>query len=687
MTEGEQIVQNLGSASRNLQRWLRQQRQTANSSADALSGAWGVELVARTFAAAPQESREILQGVLDLIGEENFPIPPLLRLTTHLDKIWPSDPEFAAHVYAAIYGHDETSRAQMQLGSPIMPLTIGRRDEYHSCQYQLQQHLPNFLRAQPSLATRAVLNVLNQSVMREHVTPYQHEGFTNEELTRAFQFHGRSASYTPDDSHIWDEGLFPDDRTSMMDDLCKFITELATQERLTELGNVLDVWAQCAGTAFLWRRLLRCAAAQPSVFASHLFELCVARPIQIGGETIYELGEFIAAVAPFQSDDKIVALEKSWFELVDASPEGEEKDQRKRLRDRLLMCIPLHRLQTVLARDLHQQIVAAGQASKNTPLATFFSEVEPYDLGKMLEEAGVDLATPDNAQLRQWLDELSTFSTAWQNKRPTEADVEAILPTAKRVVEALPNFPVEESVWKIAKTTGATCAAAMSRGISNAGTEAFAFCRQFLLACAETSALLQRVDIDQTAPVRAWSPSPQTEAAEGLPWLMRLIPDPEMLAAITVLATASTPAVRFNTVSELFRLSEVVSEAFWSLCARIARDERNPSVQLALCRSLSHLPPHAEEKATEVLTELTNHANLDGGDAQLGENLTALAVWWKLERDNSWARSFLSDLLREPIRHAVPIKQAVHQALNFANPRAFSSADIGTRMKAERSLD
>ena len=71
---------------------------------------------------------------------------------------------------------------------------------------------------------------------------------------------------------------------------------------------------------------------------------------------------------------------------------------------------------------------------------------------------------------------------------------------------------------------------------------------------------------DESYTFPSWSPSPSTEAAQGLPWLARLKADSEILDAIEALATDTRPSIRFLVVRDSFRLIDGAPEVFLANC-------------------------------------------------------------------------------------------------------------------------
>ena len=76
---------------------------------------------------------------------------------------------FVEKLYAAAFSYEEQSTEARQLGSGrILTLTSTRRQDYEGALYQLADHYPAFLEADPTAASRALIVVLSSYVDRRH---------------------------------------------------------------------------------------------------------------------------------------------------------------------------------------------------------------------------------------------------------------------------------------------------------------------------------------------------------------------------------------------------------------------------------------------------------------------------------------------------------------------------------------
>ena len=104
------IIDACGRIGRRLLKWVWQERETSESDwYDRFGGRWAVPLVAQTYHTNPEESRMLLEKVLELPKEDNFPIDFLSWLTDYVNRIWDHDPEFVTSIYLTVFAYYETS--------------------------------------------------------------------------------------------------------------------------------------------------------------------------------------------------------------------------------------------------------------------------------------------------------------------------------------------------------------------------------------------------------------------------------------------------------------------------------------------------------------------------------------------------------------------------------------------------
>jgi hypothetical protein len=561
------------------------------------------------------------------------------------------------------------------MGGIVLPLLSTRRQDYEMCQYQLIQHFPKFLRATPLLATQAVIGCLNRFIIGQQSIGYRKEGVKLEEQVEKFQFRGKAAHYIPDGSHIWAESEYEDEPIQMANELYKFIGELASsQTKPAELDSLLDVFRDNVRVAFFWRRLLETAAQAPKVFASRLFELCIARPLQIKSETLRKLGVFLEAAAPEFTDEQLHQIEETIMTRPKDETDAKHREYLERCRDLLLERIPVELLKTDEAKNVRKAMEKVNKVPTNEPRVTFSSWSEPYSEEKWLKEKGVDLLCPENQELQKFFAPLEKFTSVWQNKIPTADAVRSILSIAKESYAALnQHIGADPAVLNSAWTKLASCVETMSREVAEPESDEFQFCREVLLLCAKHELPEPNPEYDLKYNSQSWSPAPRNEAAWGLPWLAARKLDVEIVKAIEALVHDKVPSVRFLVTGELFRLLVKAPKDFWRLAGDVAEHEQNRVVQQSLCHTLSRIVASEEVKTTKILDKFVTRVLSPDENSDRLDSLVSLVMWLALARENGWAMKTADVFLAEPTRLAKPLKRATFDALDFIKPQKLDS--------------
>ena len=355
-------------------------------------------------------------------------------------------------------------------------------------------------------------------------------------MIETFNFRGKPAYFMEDGSYIWEAQNSSDEPIEMADVLFEFIAELAKSvELLPLLDSLLDVFHDEVRVAFFWRRLLKAASQFPKVFAPRLFELCIAKPIQLHFETSHELGLFLEAAAPEFTSDQLCRIEESILTL----PRGSE-DNRESLemcRNRLLAQIPMNLLSTDEAKKIREEMEYEDSVPDNQPPVSFTITSETVTEEKWLQSRGVDTTTLENQELQRFSEALNKFRTDWQNEAPTQEVIESILPQLQEVYITLKSdTQADKKVINLLWRNLTDCIAILGQIANNLESNSFTFCRQVLLEGAKHEEPKPNPEYDDQFDGPGYSPFPRHEAARGLLRLAFHQPDTEILDAIEALA-------------------------------------------------------------------------------------------------------------------------------------------------------
>ena len=679
-TEEASIIDACGRVGRRLLEWIWRERETSEGAwYDRLGGYWAAPLVAKTYGKDIKESRMLLEKVLDLTQEENFPMDYLKWLTRDVDKIWPHDPEFVGLTYRTVFTHKETSDELTDMSGPVVPITSTRRQDYTMCQYRLIKHFPDFLQAKPLPATKAVIESLNFFIIGTHTLRYLPQGVTFEDLIEKdrFNFRGKLAYFVEDGSYSWEELEDTDEPIEMADALFEFIAELAMSDMSENscLDLLLDVFRDNVWVAFFWKRLLKTAAQFPEVFAPRLFKLCIAKPIQMSNEAYHELCLFLkAAVAEFTPDQRR-QIEEGILELPQEGTDENHREVLKQRRNQFLAQIPLNLLLTDAAKKIREKIERENGVQENRPLVSYSSWVEPYTDEKWLQEQDVDTTTSENQELQHFFGVLDKFNSDWLNDVPNEEATELILPTLKEGYTSITeNTVADKKVADLLWYKLTACAAILGRVANNSEGNLFVLCRQVLLHGAAHELPESNSELDTEFNSPAYSPFPRHEAARGLLRLTTRHSDAEMLDTVDMLASDRVPSVRMVTAMELFRIYFTTPDRFWRIVDDRATHETNRIVQRYLYATLAQVVAREkenEEKTIRIMAKLLTRIPPPTEWLEPTDPFITLLMWLVIDRENPWALETIEDtFFKDPIRFANPLNRAVFWVMkNYVVPK------------------
>ena len=656
------VINACGQIGRRLLAWIWQERETnKNDWYNRLGGSWAVPLVAKTYGTSVEESRTLLEKVLELTEEDNFPINFLRWLTEHVDKIWIHDPEFVALIYRTIFRHYETSDERTHMGGVIIPMASTRRHEYGMCRYHLIKHFPNFLRAEPLIATQVVIQSLNLFIINTRIFSYRQGGVVRKET---FNFRGKSVCFVQDSSHAWDEEDILDEPIKMANVLFEFIEELATSQDLL-LEKLLDVFYDYVEVAFFWKRLLKAATQFPEVFAPHLSELCIAKTIQMGNEVFDELCAFLQTAASEFTPSQLRQIEQSFLKLPKGASDEDQREFLERRRNQLLAQIPSNLLQTDAAKEIQEEMERENAVPENRPPVRFNSGSERYTNEKWLQEQDVDTTTPENQEVQRFFEPLDKFRSEWLNKGPTEEATESILPVLEEGYATIAeNTEANKEVVDLLWSKLTACVAILARVADNPESPLFALCRRVLLHSVTHDLPKLNPELDAQFNPSGFSSFPRHEAAHGLPWLTVRRPDMEMLDAIEILANDPVSSVRWVTAMELFRVCFTAPDRFWRIVDNRATYETNLIVQEGLYATLRRIITTNEEKAIRSMDKLLKPTLLSTERLEIANSCVDLLIWLAIDRENSWALKTIEDaFIKYPIRSANSLRYAVSQVM------------------------
>ncbi len=678
-TAGRSLRLTAGTAARGMFEWAWERRAGPGSKwFDTLAASLLLPVVIKTFDTNAEESASIVDRVLGLRSTEKFSIEFFYSLSEGVEHLIGVAPTLVGDIYRAVFTHGDESEEATRMGSAILPLTSTRRQDFDMCRFILARSYPKFLAAAPETAVAAGIDVLDWEAIEKHVSPYLRENTTVSGLSRSFQFAGAERQYVPDMSVSWRSVRWGDgeDIRNSLEAYLLSDAGMAIARRMT------TIVADHATTASCWNLLLEIGSRAPSRYAELLFDLALARPVQMGADTLESLGSFIAAASSHWNSEALALLEENLLALTahdsadDFAVEIREEKWAIRVRNRLLACIPREKLSTSAARLLIETLEATGALPNNEPLVRMSVSSSAYTNNDWLEERGVDLTTPGNDEALRVRDSVEGFAKRWMNEKAPESESDEFLPVLQHAFARLQAIRganeadqvVVENAW--ASLAGAARALARSRLAIDSAP--YAPVLAILLEAAAFPPGILPVDIDETFTSPFWSPSPRTEAIQGLIWLASVAPTETIEGVLMTFASSPDPTERFLVLNHasLFR------EHARGLLLRIVRErvprEQNVVVASALFGALAALVTKADDEPVALVrTHIERWFATEHSDLQ-----RAIADWLvhlAMRRDDAWAREKLVGLAIGWTDHGGLLRQSVFYAINVITPVSASS--------------
>ena len=681
------VINVCGQIGRRLIEWVWEKKETSDDDwYNRLGGRWAVPLVAKTFQTNVEKSRSLLEKVLELTNEGNFPLSFLTWLTENVDSIWSSDPVFVADTYRTVFGHVETSKEKRNMGGYVLPMTSYRAQDYSMCQYRLVKHYPNFLRAKPLYAAQAAIQSLNVFIVRENVIRFLRSSATLDDIVETFSFRGTSAYFIKDNSHIWDPRESSVEPIEMAESVYEYMKELATSEESDNiLESLLDVFRDNVVVAFFWKKLLLTGSQFSKVFASRLFELCIAKPILLHLETSYELGMFLEKAAFDFTSDQLRQIEESILALPIEAKDQENADFLIMRRDSLIAQIPKKLLSTEEAKSIRRKMERENNITENRPLVSFHTGWESVTEEKLLKEKSIDTDKRENQALQNLSEPLVKFSSDWRNSSPSNEAAKLVLPQLREAYAAKNNPQAKKEVINSLFHKIAECAAILGRISDKLDNEAFVFCRKVLFEAANHEEPIPDPENDEQFDFPGYSSQPRHYAVEGLLRIASYKPDTEILSIIEELADDPVPSVKMLVAMYLSNLYSKEPERFWQIINNRAEIEKNPIVQECLFSALTYVirPTENDEKIARVMAKMLEQNSMPQQKMGTVDPFSFLLVGLAIVRQNQWALTTINErFLKDPIRYANLLTRFVKQIIKgYIDPKHSQNSDFQENLK------
>lgn len=635
-----------GDIARNLLKYIWKKRKEPNVNKgwfDGIGSNLVVSIVAKTFECDPVESEKTIREVLDVIKEENFPINYIYRLTNEISSIWRISPALVSDIYRIVFSYQEQSQEATPMGTPVMPMTSNRRQDFQMCHYHLVQEYPDFIEAAPIEAIKAGIDCLNNYIFQEHV----HNKEAAKESKTLFKFRGRDSIIIQDYSYIWDErGTYQDDQYKISDAIFDYIEKNISDNKF--LKDILDIFSQKSLVAFWWKHLLRVGSSYPQILGSSLYDLCLVEQIIDGSDTEYEAIEFIGAAWPYFTSEQ-----KNKFQAFVMALDSEDETKKKHffaLKEKVISKLPMDTLTNDLAIKMKEELTLQGRTIENTKLPPITVSSSHYSEEDYLKDQGADLNDPNiKALIASW-NNLSVSTKNLLNGTPTKAQVSDIISKSKDLFLLLSSSEItqDKTVLTTAWRELAGAIGIVTRADLEFNSNDYFFAKDVLLKGANINNPWKDDFDSEEFTHAAYSSYAKTEVAQALPWLARFGRDQEILNAITKLSNDPDPSVRYLVCREIWRMRESYLDEVWKLLDDKSKQEKNSVVLASLAHSLGNTFFKDQSRGEVILKQIYESLTKVSFRNDDIKGTLDIILWLHLENKSTWATGVVSAITKKP---------------------------------------
>jgi hypothetical protein len=610
-----------------------------------------IRFVAKSFGSDPAASRALLQQILEEPRFSSHAHEEAPWLAEGVGSIIPYDPEFAAIVYASLFGRSAPQEGTSWLGghrSRILPLSSNRKQDYEHAHWHLARALRPFLQADPMGGVTAVigaaLGLAAQDSSRRKRAP---------EILR-IGTEGRSLCVVDDLLSLQDWRQRSRRSGDPEDDILGTFVEFLRAADPAAFRTAVDVALGTEAGAAVWARLLGVAADRVGIADDLLWPL-VAEPTFVSVRGLArDAIIYLAAIYPFRSSDDRKAFEARAL-TADLFAGETARNWWRSLLARFLSLVPEAALATDEMRALRVELQDDGRLRGNPAFLSIQTGVGSADdiTDRFLERDGVDLERePDRsvrAASRTLEDALKPGDVADTAER--QAALWHLTTTLVETIDLAQNpephpetlhsswGAISNAVERIAKSDAYD---------PNAPEQPDLDTILSLIGRLQASPHPEPRD-GQSEGMMAWGNwDVRVYAASSLMALARRFADqrPEILDRLETCLTDPTPTVRLQVAQSLNALWDIDRDRMWALVTYVAEHEDDHGVLgFFISGPLQRFAGADSDRCERLLSTVLNRLPEKGGSEEkrgrdsveeAAGNLVAL-LYVKFSNQNAWS--------------------------------------------------
>lgn len=390
---------------------LSERKRTTNKQfIDANAGHWGIRNLTRTFGINIEDSKRLINDVLELLKEEDFPLNYIHTLSEGIDNIFSIDADFGSHVYKTIYLHTETSEKATNLGGGVvLNLRSNRKQDYAGNYYSLEKKFPQLLKIDFFKALELGAQIVNRVSEKR--------SYAGENLRHRITLEGKvcwlaqnKAYYEDDEQH----GPFVHGRA---------IFEFLMANTPTPSGAGLwQSWLEAVVVSIeassLWRKFLKMLTAESQFSLTIAYNLLTNKVFFECDETLYEATELLNVIWRDLSNEQRLTIEKQLWTLKHPEPIfHNEKWKTLRLK-KIFSVLPADTLDMKESQDF---IAKHGTTQNEKIIKSGVAIAKNYvrSAEERFIEAGFDNSNETEKNQFSLYDEVESFNQLfYNNKKP-----------------------------------------------------------------------------------------------------------------------------------------------------------------------------------------------------------------------------------------------------------------------------
>ncbi|GAA6201747.1 hypothetical protein [Aquicoccus sp. SU-CL01552] len=619
----------------------------------------GIRFVGKSFASDPPASRILLDRVL---RDPHFSAHADREATWLAEQIMPiaeADAEFAVEIYHVLFSREITDDATSFFGgqpSRIMPLSSSRRQDYHSCRYNLGRRADRLLELSANLGTRVVNEATLGEVDRDVPLGYERKRVALEGRA-TFDLLGREDAF-----NRWSE---PDaDRPSQDDDvLAHYVTFLHAAGPATYAESI-DTAATGNVHPALWARLLGVGAERFTEVADLLWPFATNVTMIAHEDIVCDAVRFLAATYSTRSQEDRATFEREAMRPGLFAEEAKLRWWRSCLA-RFLSLVDETHLVTEEIRALRSELAVERELAGNPPLRSFTTHPGSSNgvSRSIMARQGVDVEEGLDAEMLNQSDALFELVQA----TPTESDSATLAALWTKALSLVAFYDahaadlhgeVEQPIW-----------GHISNAIERiAKSGAFVPGAEGLPDLVEFLTLLERLWVSRFPEANAsnddsrlhWSNwEVRIYAAKAYVSLANRFGEThsEILDKFDAILADPAAEVRLQAAQNLQVLSRIAPERMWMLAERVVREEPHAEVLASYLKNVLNRFTCQEVERCEALIEIVRTrrqaVQRDGnsGRDQVAKSLGSLVAQLWVRQDRPKAFGWLAAWAGEPEAH------------------------------------